>query len=269
MDILVKLFQNSGLFHVAENVIGFMDNSTLAQCRLVSKESNEFLANIWQTRRNIWRKSALKEATELCEKKFELYKRGPDEEKIERCIFELWPDWKVALDELESIKQFDIVTSLLRNYIDHKDETIRQTRMKSPLHFAAENSGGCYHEEVEVFEILISTSLDFNTCDEHNNTVLHKACLEGSEKVVEIILNNAAKKEIDVNAVNGFNETIVHCAIRNEVKLHRRLVLKHLLERFNSEYIFDDIHRACHFTPSFYFSEHNNPSTQNSTSMFN
>ena len=133
MDILVKLFRNPGLFHVAENVIGFMDNSTVAKCRLVSKESNEFLANNWRIRRNIWRKSALKEAKELCEKKFETYKRGPDEEKIERTIFELWPDWKVALDELESIKQFVIVTSLLRNYFDHKDATIRQTRIKSLL----------------------------------------------------------------------------------------------------------------------------------------
>ena len=254
MDILVKLFQNSGLFHVAENVIGFMDNSTVAQCRLVSKESNEFLANIWQMRQNIWRKSALKEATELCEKKFETYKRGPDGQRIEKSIFELWPDWKVALDELESVKQFDAVTYLLREYFKRKDGAVRfYPGNKSPLHFAAENSGESWydHEEVKVWnniiEILISTSLDFNTCDGNNNDVLHKACLEGSKKVVEVILNNAVKKGIDVKAVNGFNETIVQCAleIRYDANWPKnsQQILGHLFERRNE---FDiDISQEC------------------------
>ena len=60
MDILEKLYRNSGLLHVAEHVIGFMDNSTVAQCRLVNKESNEFLAKIWQAR-------VMEEAQKLCE----------------------------------------------------------------------------------------------------------------------------------------------------------------------------------------------------------
>ena len=36
MDILEKLYQNSGLLHVAEHIIGFLDNSTVAQCTLCS-----------------------------------------------------------------------------------------------------------------------------------------------------------------------------------------------------------------------------------------
>ena len=234
MDILVKLFRNPGLFHVAENVIGFMDNSTVAKCRLVSKESNDFLANILLMR-------CKEEALKLCEKKLQTTERGSYGKLIYsyRSIFELWPDWKVALDDFESIEQFGVVIFLLQKCFAYYD-----IMMCYPLHFAATHSGhqNTSVEEAEkwrkVFEILISTSLDFNTCDERNNTVLHKACEKGSKEVVEIILDNAAKKEIDVNAVNGFNETILQCTMRNDRKWPKKLVFEHLFEQRN-EFDFD------------------------------
>ena len=237
MDILEKLYRNSGLLHVAEHVIGFMDNSTVAQCRLVSKESNEFLFKIWKARAL---DIQLKKAQELCEKKFESKKRWLDGRIIKRSIFDLWPDWKVALKEIKSYEDFCDVNYLLHRYFPQSKTLaiLRSTdpsrSLGSPLHFAAKNSTGWYDEKevwTRVFECLISTSLDFNVCTESNDTVLHIACQYGSKEVVEIILNNAVKKSINVQALNEYNWTIVHRAIRNTRQKPEKPVLKHLFGR--------------------------------------
>ena len=237
MDILEKLYRNSGLLHVAEHVGGFLDNSTIAQCRLVSKETNEFLFKIWKARAL---DIQLKKAQELCEKKFESKKRCLDGRIIKRSIFDLWPDWKVALKEIKSYEDFCDVNYLLHRYFPQSKTLaiLRSTdpsrSLGSPLHFAAKNSTGWYDEKevwTRVFECLISTSLDFNVCTESNDTVLHIACQYGSKEVVEIILNNAVKKSINVQALNKNDWSIVHCAIRNTRQKPAKPVLKYLFDR--------------------------------------
>ena len=252
MDILEKLYQNSGLLHVAEHVIGFLDNSTVAQCRLVSKESNEFLVKIWTVRGLAIQ---LKKAQELCEKKFETNKRMADGRRIKRSIFDLWPDWKVALKEIKSCEHLSDVNYLLDRYFPRSRTLaiLRATTVPSigsPLHFAARNSTGWYDDKTvwtRIFECLISTSLDFNVCTESNDTVLHIACQFGSKEVVEILLNNVVKKEINVQALNGNNWSIVQCAIKNTRQKPSKPVLKHLFDR-RHEFDFDLGPYILHFT---------------------
>ena len=221
MDILEKLYQNSGLLHVAEHVIGFMNNSTVAQCRLVNMESNNFLAKIW-------RKRALKEAQRHCEIKFEVSEYGIDGgPKVKTSVFELWPEWKHVLHEIESLADFKPVINLLKHFCEN--QVILVSAKPSPLILAAETAG--WYEDGHIqraFEILAKTSLDFNVCDEVDNTILHRACEVGSKDLVEILLNSVVKKELNVNAINQFKDTIVHCAVMNEKD---ETVLRHLFER--------------------------------------
>ena len=203
MDILQKLYQNSGLIHVAENVVQFLDDSSVARLRLVSKETNEFLAKIWQDRRDTWRSNATAEARKLCQMKFVIKNKGPT------CIFEQWPDWKDALDEMKS-KQIEAATFLLNAYmgINKVQSTFgiggKPVGTCSPLHYAVEQSGITWQHDrsiwTKLIDILIHTSLDFNTPDGWGNfTILLKACQKGSRECVDVLLNNADKKGIGKN----------------------------------------------------------------------
>ena len=74
----------------------------------------------------------------------------------------------------------------------------------SPLHFAARHSSLLEKREPllsqKIFKILLETSLDFNVCIHTGRTPMHEACQQGSKEVVELILDNAVKKRINVTA---------------------------------------------------------------------
>ena len=206
MDILQKLYQNSGLIHVAENVVHFMDNSTVAGLRLVSKETNEFLTQIWQDRHETWRNDALAEARKLCQMKFDSKKRNQEGACVQTSIFEKWPHWETALDEMNS-KQIKAATFLLNEYmgVTHAGSPFgigsQPVGTCSPLHYAVEQSGITWQSDrsiwAKLIDILIHTSLDFNAEDDRfGDNLLLKACNVGSRECVEVLLNNADKKGI-------------------------------------------------------------------------
>ena len=233
MDTLEKLFCNPGLFHLAEHIVSFLENTSVAQCRLVSKDYNEFLMNTWQNR-------AQQEAFRLCKQKLEIFEDATEERKVEISIFDYWPEWKNALREIEILQDLSDIIILLKNYVDFSIcyESLSEkhySSKSSPLHFIAETGDVC-KVSIRDFKILLRTSLDFNVSDDKDNTPLHRACECGSKEVVELLLNNAVKKGINVKAVNQFNDTIVHCALQNEE--YGEKVLKHLFER-RKEFDFD------------------------------
>ena len=238
MDILENLVSNSGFFHLAEHIVSFLDDTSVAHLRLVSKYSNELLENIWRNR-------AQREASRLCNQKLEIFEDDTKERKVEISIFESWPDWKNALREIENLRDLSDVINLLKEYVHYGEFShslsldSEKTVKSSPLHFVAEPGLNEENEEkvkLRLFEILLETSLDFNVCDDDGNTPLHKACNWRSKEVVELLLNNAVAKGINVKTFNHANETIVHSAIFNnrekelEIELDQR-VLKHLFER--------------------------------------
>ena len=206
MDILQKLYQNSGLIHVAENVVHFMDNSTVAGLRLVSKETNEFLTQIWQDRHETWRNNALAEARKLCQMKFDSKKRNQEGAYVQTSIFEKWPHWETALDEMNS-KQIKAATFLLNEYMGVTQAGSpfgigsQPVGTCSPLHYAVEQSGITWQSDrsiwAKLIDILIHTSLDFNAEDDRfGDNLLLNACNVGSRECVEVLLNNADKKGI-------------------------------------------------------------------------
>ena len=227
-NILETLFSNSGLFHVAEHLVSYLDDYSVAQCRLVSKTSSEFLANIWHDRMK-------QEGRRLCQKKFEVNcNLDISSQKIETTIFELWPDWKNVLLEFKSLEDFNVVIYLLQQYFIQWEFSYDLNICNSPIHFAAE-----YHllfEEkgsllsLKIFKILLDTSLDFNVCNKTGHTPLHHACHYGSKEVVELLLDNAVKKGIYVKACNRYRDHVsaISYAICNDDDMR---IVKHLYER--------------------------------------
>ena len=237
VNILETLFSNLGLLHVAEHVISFLDDKSVAQYRLVSKTSCEFLDNIWRDR-------MLQAARQLCQKKFEVFEwtqvvqidlddMGP---KIETCIFELWPDWKNALLEIKSFEDLNVVIYLLRQYFTQWEPSSDLESKTSPLHFAAENYALFEEKEpllsLKIFKILIETSLDFSVmyCIDEGATPFLHACECGPKEVVEFLLDNAAKKGIEVQTFtpNGDHLTAANCAVLNDTDM-----VKYLFDRRN------------------------------------
>ena len=242
MDILEKLYKNSGLLHVAEHVVQFMDSKTMAKCRLVNKELHDLVDKCF-------RKRAVQELQRLCEKTFQVsdnnnmdFEQDPAEEPLETCVFNLWPEWKNVVHEIK-LEDYKPVILLLENFCDWN----YQSSKPSPLFLADELADEDETFMAKALEILASTSLDFTLRDEENNTVLHKACELGTKEVVETLLNNAVKKGINANAVNEANYTIVVCAILNNIyayhtsKTNGKEIIRHLFERRN-EFNFDIYH---------------------------
>ena len=146
MDILEKLFCNPGLFHVAEHIVSFLDDMSVAHLRLVSKYSNDFLVNIWQNR-------AQKEAFRLCKQKLEIFEDATEERKVEISIFDYWPEWKNALREIMVLQDLSDVINLLKEYVE-SSETYEKlslcagwTVKSSPLHFVASDGPNFLWEE--------------------------------------------------------------------------------------------------------------------------
>ena len=238
-NILETLFSNPGLCHVAEHVISYLDDKSVAQYRLVSKQSCQFLVNIWRDR-------MLTEGKRLCQKKFTVYEiespecdRRYPRPRIETCIFELWPDWKNALLEITSLENLNVVIYLLQQYfipspctVGKMIQTKRSLHMglrRSPLHFAARHISSLLSQKV--FKVLLETSLDFNVCIYTSRTPFHEVCQHGSKEVVELILDNAVKKGINVTAGtcdDTCSQYPVGKAIRNTNDPH---IVKLLFER--------------------------------------
>ena len=147
----------------------------------------------------------LQAARQLCQKKFEVYEwtqvlqinledMGP---KIDKCIFELWPDWKNALLEIKSFEDLNVVIYLLRQYFTQWESSSYLKSRTSPLHFAAEHCTLFEEKEsllsLKIFKILLETSLDFSVmfCIDEGSTPLIHACGFGSKEVVELLLDNA------------------------------------------------------------------------------
>ena len=63
MDIFDSLLHH-GVEHVAEKIVCFMDDTTVAKCRLVSKKWNSLLDKEWLLRKKEW---LLRKINHLCE----------------------------------------------------------------------------------------------------------------------------------------------------------------------------------------------------------
>ena len=254
INILETLFSNPGLLHVAEHIVSYLDNKSVAQFRLVSKKFREYLVNIWRDR-------LLTEGKWLCQKKFKVYEIEPTEsnswtpsrQKIETSIFELWPNWKNALLEIKSTEDLNIVIFLLQQYFNpwEYNQKISDMGLRwSPLHFAAGHVSLFEKREpllsLKIFQILLETSLDFNVCIQTGRTPMHNACQRGSKEVVELLLDNAVRKGIMVTAgtCDRYCQSPVGEAIRNT---YDTSVVKLLFERrkeFDFHLCYNNLDRA-------------------------
>ena len=85
----------------------------------------------------------------------------------------------------------------------------------TPLIIAIKN------RSVEIVQALLEVALEYGidlnaTTDSYGNTALHFACsTTANERIVDLFLENAREKGINVMAVNKFGQTILHTAQKN------------------------------------------------------
>ena len=132
MDILEKLFSNQGLVHVAEHVVSFLDDTSVSQCRLVSKFFNEYLENIWLKR-------SQKEAQRQCEIKYIVLEKNY---LFQTSFSESWPEWKSAVKEIDNIQDLNDAIYFMKQYRARMksvpDKTVSGGKSLS-LHYIADN----------------------------------------------------------------------------------------------------------------------------------
>ena len=122
MDILKKLINNPDLQHVAEIVIGHLDKKILAKNLAEDREYRELFTDGEQDfLLKTLRKSMYDKAKKICEEKREFLDNRAEEYENCKSIFDMFPFFAGALEELKSseslitFKQLQKTLSLLKN----------------------------------------------------------------------------------------------------------------------------------------------------------
>ena len=125
MDILKQLMSNPGFHHIAEKIIGYMDRETTLNLagnagnhELLSDEEQKFLMKA--SRRRMFHEAQL-----ICDKTYHFIVY-PDAIEVEKSIFQMFPFFVKALQELRtseefiSFKQLCEILSLLEDVINEE-----------------------------------------------------------------------------------------------------------------------------------------------------
>ena len=179
-----KLITNVGLHHLADHIFGFVDNYSLAQCMLVCKDWNHFLArtilvrhfdNLLTLKRNIW--SNVYEEFE--------------------CIY-LSSDWNEAAPYIRQQCSLDDLKEIIKVLVEWFYVFFEKTYLFCPLQYAA------WEGYEDFFKIILRTSINLNKTDtdSFNGSVcppIFTACNYGQINIVKILLDakeNGAKIDI-------------------------------------------------------------------------
>ena len=122
MDILKHLMSNPGLHRVAETIIGYMDRKVaqnlVGKCELLSEEERKFLMKTLRRR-------MFNEAQLICDKTNYFLDNQSDEYENEKSIFQMFPFFIEALEELkisEDLGSFKLLCKILSLVEDVIDE---------------------------------------------------------------------------------------------------------------------------------------------------
>lgn len=85
---------------------------------------------------------------------------------------------------------------------------------------------------------------DFNVCDDHGFSLLHWACWDGRNNIVEMLINRGVK----LNSMNKCEDSPLHCAAQNNHIEVACLLISHKAD-INASNIHGNtpLHYACHF----------------------
>ena len=190
---------NPGLDYLAQEIFSYLEPNDLQNCCLVSKAWNEICGKI------LWR---LRLEYSLNKK---LLKRKPDAwewPKKPMPFLNAYPEFQPVCSYVrhqESFENIKLFTLFLEEYHSlqspaklipwYGEMRFPWEAEYPPFHYAAHKG------RLDIFEILIKTSIDFNLKYERgdNDSVLDLACFEGHTELVKFLFKHRKEKNIDFN----------------------------------------------------------------------
>merc|ERR1712029_8788 len=196
---MIMTLADKGVWHICEQIFGYLNNETLENCRKVSK---------------LWKESLEKIALIKFLEEFGDREVGPINEKLSTIL----PGWKNAAQKYgvqASMEDLGKVKDLLKKLASGKGKCI-----SDPVHEAARNG------YVKLMEFTLRTSFDNNSKDEDGWTAWHWACYYGQTETAQLIIQNSKEFDIDLNAKNDDGVTALHLACKNGRTETAQLIIK-------------------------------------------
>ena len=169
---LIMTLANQGLWHICEQIFGYLNYETVLICRQVCQFWNESLA----------RMSFVKLLQEFGDRDVEY-----TDEKVSTIV----AGWN------EAAKMF-VAQASLEELQEVKDSLLRLARGNGkccpyPVHEAARIGA------VKLMEFILRTSFDMNTKDYYGRTAWHWACRYGQTETAQLLIKSSREFGIDLN----------------------------------------------------------------------
>ena len=180
---LIMTLANRGLWHICEQIFGYLNYETVENCRKVSELWSESLDRI----------ALVKYYQEFGDRYVEY---------TNQQVSTIIAGWKIAVKKFgsqTSIEDLREVKDSLQNLVGENGECCY-----GPVHQAARNGA------VKLMEFIIKTSFDMNVEDDDGNTAWHEACKYGRTETAQLIIQYSKDFGIDLNAKNNNGKTAWH-----------------------------------------------------------
>ena len=200
---LFLIMKSQGLYHIREQMFGYLNYETLDNCREVSELWNESLERI----------ALIKFIEEFADRNLEY-----THQKVSTII----PGWQNAA------KKYGVQASI-EDLEGVKDSLKKLARGKGkccpyPVHGAAING------DVKLMEFILKTSYDMNTKVRGGRTAWHLACYNGQTETAQLIMQNSNDFGIDLNAKGNNGNTAFHWACYNRRTETAQLIMQNSKE---------------------------------------
>ena len=158
-SIFEVILDNSGLQHIAENILKHLDIQSIAKCREVSSPFLDLIDG-----QKFWYIEQIKKMNNAKGKQFASII------KFEKILLD-------AFDDRKTLKELKIVAKFMTKYLAENDFT------NSPFYQAFKEG------QIDFIKLFINSPLiDFTKTDGQGFTVFHHACSQGSKEVVELLI---------------------------------------------------------------------------------
>jgi len=182
---LIMTLANQGLWHICEQIFGYLNYETVENCRKVSELWNESLERI----------ALIKFLQEFGDR---------DVERNTGKVSTIVDGWKKTAKEYgfqASLEDLQKVKGSLQNLLRGNGKCC-----KHPFHQAAKIGA------TKLMEFILRTSFDMNATNNYGMTAWHLACINGKTETAQLLIKSSKEFDIDLNAKNNFGGTAWHLA---------------------------------------------------------
>ena len=219
-----KLMGSEGLWHLVENIFGYLDNKTVVECRKVSKLWHESLEWI----------SLVKILLQIGDKLAEYHRSVIKDPK--ETVHAIISEWKNGVQKYER-------TASIENLRELKDSLEQSMEVNGkfcnhPIKNAVSNFKllkflfstsysveafhlACESDNVEAVKWILAnlkehSGFDLNARDDSRRTAFHIACSMNKTEIAKILLDFSKENDtIDLNARCNYERTAFHLACRH------------------------------------------------------